>query len=81
MLLTSRTKRGQISNNTAVEVLIHCSDPMKNDANKLFIVESSESFFSDVIRTTVGCPHLYVFNFTTAYARKISNQATIEATS
>ena len=29
-------------------------DPVKNDANKLFIVESSEMVFRDIIRTTVG---------------------------
>ena len=48
---------------------------VKNDANKLSIVESSE--FSDVIRATVGCrPHLFLI-FTTGYARSFSNQATI----
>ena len=38
------------------QVLLHYSDPIKNDANKHFIVESSEMgvFLSDAIRTTVG---------------------------
>ena len=40
-------------NNAAVEVLFHYTDPIKNDANKVFAVESSE--FSDVIKGTVGC--------------------------
>ena len=45
---------------------------LKNDANKLFIVESNEMIFSDVI-SRIGYPYLYVFNFTTGYARIFSN--------
>ena len=41
--------------------------PIKNDAHKLFIVESNEMISSDVI--------MYVFNFTIGYGRNFSNQA------
>ena len=55
------------------------SDPIKNDANKLFIVESNGMVFSDVVG--IGYPHLrYVFNFTMGTQKK-SNQATTVATS
>ena len=79
MLLTSCTKGSNTKQYCAAEVLLYNCDPIENDASKLFIVESSEMFFSDATRT--GYPHLYVYNFTTGYARKFSNQATIVATS
>ena len=58
LLLSKR--RGQIPSNTAVGVLLHYSDPMENDANKLFIVDSSETVFQCVIRTTVGSPPVHI---------------------